>query len=66
MRFILHRALRTYKVPGLDPEQKPFMVRKGQELLKIEFDPGEVHMHKGKPHLDLWGEKLRRLKEILK
>lgn len=50
----------------MDPKQKSFTIRRGQELLKIEFDPEEVHMHKGKPHLDLWGEKLKRLRAILK
>jgi hypothetical protein len=65
MKFILHKALRNYRVPALDPKRKPFTIRKGQELLKIEFEPGEIHMHRGKPHLDLWGEKLERLRKIL-
>lgn len=50
-----------------DRKVKNFKLRKGMQILKVVFDDNDVHISRsGRKHLDIWGGKLKKLKNLLK
>jgi len=59
IKFIKHTAHKDYKV-------RIFKIKKGDEILKICFSKDDIHVsNNGTIHLDIWGDKLKKLKQLL-
>lgn len=61
IRFIYHRVNSSHTA-----KVKNFVINPGTRLLKILFSDKDIHVSRsGKKHLDIWGQKLLDLKEVL-